>query len=64
MNGNGCCHDASSLSTLKMLQVTSTSTMRSRFSCTCSVCNRMTDWYWTKREARIEAWYECWIEEE
>lgn len=37
---------------------------RTRYSCTCKVCKRMTGWYWTRYEAQVEAWYECWMKEE
>lgn len=37
---------------------------RSRYSCECVACGRMTDWFETRYEAQMEAWYECWIKEE
>ena len=46
------------------MQVHSLTNKRSRYSCECTVCKRMTDWYYTRYEAQVEAWYECWIEEE
>lgn len=62
-NGRHCFHDASSQSTLRFNRVTSVINGRSRYSCECVICRRMTDWYYTRYEAQVEAWYECWIEE-
>ena len=60
-----CHHDATYQSTLSFVRVTSvTGQQRTRYSCTCKVCKRMTDWYWTKYEAQLDAWYECWLKEE
>ena len=58
-----CYHDASSQSTLVINQVQSVIHKRSRYSCECTVCKRMTDWYYTRYEAQVEAWYECWMKE-
>lgn len=59
-----CFHDASSQSTLVINQVQSVINKRARYSCECTVCKRMTDWYYTRYEAQIEAWYECWMKEQ
>lgn len=60
-----CYHDASSQSTLRLMQVKAvTGEQRSRYSCECTACKRMTDWYATRYEAQVEAWYECWMREE
>ena len=59
-----CHHEASSQSTLRLLQVESVGEKhKARYSCECTVCKRMTDWYLTRYEAQVEAWYECWMEE-
>ena len=58
-----CYHDASSQSTLTINKIESVITHRSRYSCECTVCKRMTDWYWSRYEAQLEAWYECWLKE-
>ena len=59
-----CRHDASSQSTLKIMSVRAVDSWRKmRFSCTCEACGRMTDWYYTRYEAQVEAWYECWMKE-
>ena len=60
-----CHHEASSQSTLRLLQVESVGKKhKTRYSCECTVCKRMTDWYYTRYEAQVEAWYECWMKEE
>jgi len=58
-----CFHDPSYQSTLKINKITSVINKRSRYSCECTVCKRMTDWYCTRHEAEVEAWYECWLKE-
>lgn len=56
-----CHHDASSQSTLRLLAVTNGK--RAMFSCECTACKRMTEWFYTRYEAQVEAWYECWMKE-
>lgn len=59
-----CHHDATVDSTLKLLQVRSVvETDKWRYSVTCGSCGRMTNWFRTVEEARLEAYYQCWMEE-
>ena len=58
-----CFHDPSYQSTLKFYKVTSVIHKRSRYRVECAVCKRSTDWFYTRHEAEVNAWYECWIEE-
>lgn len=52
-------------STLRVLQVKSViHPNKSMYCVECTVCHRRTDWFRTMREAKIEAYYECWVKEE
>lgn len=59
-----CVHNASDRSTLVLMEVRSVlDPARRMYSCKCSSCGRMTDWFKTKLEAQAEAWCGCWMKE-
>ncbi len=60
-----CRHEVSSQSTLRLMQVQSVvDGERSMYSVECTACGRMTDWFHTRQDAYVEAWYGCWMKEE
>ncbi len=60
-----CRHYEGKDSTLRVLQVRSIlHPNKSMYCVECEVCHRRTDWFYSIRKAKIEAWYECWVEED
>lgn len=61
---SGCNHVAGRNSSLQVLQVKSVVKKHQwRYAVACTVCGRMTNWFRTILEAKLEAYYGCWMEE-